>query len=292
MRDLTFGAAHQACRGIPCTCRRCKSDLAAARQFDRLLWTQLSDRQGLLKQLTSLQVLIEGLDPYFLEELPNLHTLTLVIATAAALPKLEMIVPMAKVSELSVMAMCVVGRKPTARLLSNIDVERLHVRGPCDLQFHIRMSGLKHLTVKPLDEGTEYGQDHAGGMPCKFASQARLALSVSQIKLNDYLTRPSIRYFAPLCMLFCRTLHGVGQCSVDVRAILQGHCPNIQTFCGINLREASGKIKSKQQVRKLLHKDYVAHGGAMELGLWSKRYWRGRAVVMAKVNIFNVCAMM
>ena len=95
-----------------------------------------------------------------------------------------------------------------------------------------------------------------------------------------------------LLTLFCRTLHGVGQCSVDVRAILQGHCPNIQTFCGINLREASGKIKSKQQVRKLLHKDYVARGGAMELGPWSKRYWRGRAVVMAKVNIFNVCAMM
>ena len=170
LRDLTLGAAHQACRGIPCTCRRCKSDLAAARQFDLLLWRQLSDQQGLLKQLTSLEVLIDDLDPYFLEELPNLHTLTLVIATAAALPKLEMIVPMAKVSELSVMAMCVVGRKPTPRLLSNIDVERLHVRGPCDLQFNIRMSGLKHLTVKPLDEGTEYGQDHAGGMPCKFAS--------------------------------------------------------------------------------------------------------------------------
>jgi len=268
LRDLTLGAAHQACRGIPCNCKRCKSDIAAARHFDLLLWTQLSDQQGLLKQLTSLQVLIDDLDPYFLEELPNLHTLTLVIATSAALPKLEKIVAIAKVSELSVMAMCVVGRKPSARLLSNAYVKRLHVRGPCDLQFHVRMSGLQHLTVKPLDEGTEYGQDFAGGMPCKFAALAR-------------------------------ALHGVGQCSVDVRAILQGHCPNIQTFCGINLREASGKIKSKQQVRKILHKDYVARGGAMELGLWSKRYWRGRAVVMAQGrrrrlfdNIFNVCAMM
>ena len=102
------------------------------------------------------------------------------------------------------------------------------------------------------------------GMPCP------------DTRINDYFTRSSIRYFAPLCTLFCRALHGVGQCSVDVRAILQGHCPNIQTFCGINLREASGKIKSKQQVRKILHKDYVARGGAMELGLWSKRYWRGK----------------
>ena len=177
LRDLTLGAAHQACRGIPCTCRRCKSDLAAARQFDLLLWRQLSDQQGLLKQLTSLEVLIDDLDPYFLEELPNLHTLTLVIATSAALPKLEKIVAIAKVSELSVMAMCVVGRKPSARLLSNSYAKRLHVRGPCDLQFHVRMSGLKHLTVKPLDEGTEYGQDLAGGMPCKFAAQSRYALS-------------------------------------------------------------------------------------------------------------------
>ena len=174
LRDLTLGAAHQACRGIPCSCRKCKSDLAAARRFDLLLWTQLSDHQpGLLKQLTSLQVLIDDLDAYFLEELPSLHTLTLVIATSAALPKLEKIVAIAKVSELSVMAMCVVSRKPSARLLSNTFVKRLHVRGPCDLQFHVRMSGLQHLTVKPLDEGTEYGQDLAGGMPCKFAAQAR-----------------------------------------------------------------------------------------------------------------------
>jgi len=270
LRDLTLGAAHQACRGIPCSCRKCKSDLSAARRFDLLLWTQLSDQHpGLLKQLTSLQVLIDDLDAYFLEELPSLHTLTLVIATSAALPKLEKIVAIAKVSELSVMAMCVVSRKPSARLLSNTFVKRLHVRGPCDLQFHVRMSGLQHLTVKPLDEGTEYGQDLAGGMPCKFAAQAR-------------------------------TLHGVGQCSVDVRAILQGNCPNIQTFCGINLREAaSGKIKSKQQVRKLLHKDFVAHGGGLNLGLWSKSYWRGRALVMAESrkrsfnwNFHNMCAMM
>ena len=129
-----------------------------------------------------------------------LHTLTLVIATSAALSKLEKIVAIAKVSELNVMAMCVVARKPSARL----------------------------------------------------------------------------------------------------GAILQGHCPKIQTFCGINLREAaSGKIKSKQQVRKLLHKDFVAHGGGLNLGLWSKSYWRGRALVMAESrkrsfnwNFHNMCAMM
>ena len=173
LRDLTLGAAHHACRGIPCTCRRCKSDLAAARRFDLLLWNQLSHQQGLLSKLTSLQVLVDDLDPYFLEELPNLHTLTLVIATSAALPKLEKIVTISKVTELSVMAMCVVGRKPSARLLSNIYVKRLHVRGPCDLQFHVRMSGLQHLTVKPLDDGIEYGQEFADGYPWKFASQPR-----------------------------------------------------------------------------------------------------------------------
>ena len=109
-------------------------------------------------------------------------------------------------------------------------------------------------------------------------------------KLFNLIFHPSLHNIE-----FRRTLHGVGQCSVDVRAILQGHCPNIQTFCGINLREASGRIKSKQQVRKLLHKDYVARGGAMELKLWSKKYWRGRAVVMAqgrRRRLFDVCAMM
>ena len=190
LRDLTLGAAHQACRGIPCTCRSCKSDLAAARRFDLLLWTQLSDKQGLLKQLTSLEVLIDDLEPYFLEEVPNLHTLTLVIATSAALPKLEKIVAIAKVSELSVMAMCVVGRKPSARLLSSACVQRLHVRGPCDLQFHVRMAGLQHLTIKPLDEGTEYGQDLAGGMPCKFASQARFALSGYPNRISSMIISP------------------------------------------------------------------------------------------------------
>ena len=94
-----------------------------------------------------------------------------------------------------------------------------------------------------------------------------------------------------------RTKHGVGQCCVDIRAILQGHCPNIKTFSGLSLRESSGRIKSKQQVRRLLHKDYLANGGALDLGQWSRGYWRGRNLTMAFVNgraIFpnNLCAMM
>ena len=177
MRDLTLGAAHQVCRGIPCTCRKCKSDLAAAKQFDLLLWDQLDTwtlgHQGLLAQLTSLEILIDDLDPYFQEELPNLHTLTLVLASSATLSKLEMIVSRSKVSELSVMAMCVIGKKPSPKLLRNSHVKILSVRGPCPLQFHLEMSSLEHLTVKPLDEGTEYGQELGGGMPCKFASGAR-----------------------------------------------------------------------------------------------------------------------
>ena len=92
-----------------------------------------------------------------------------------------------------------------------------------------------------------------------------------------------------------RAKHGVGQCCVDIRAILQGHCPNIKTFSGLSLRESSGRIKSKQQVRRLLHKDYLANGGADDLGQWSRGYWRGRNLTMAHhgfPNLFNLCAMM
>ena len=91
-----------------------------------------------------------------------------------------------------------------------------------------------------------------------------------------------------------RVKHGVGQCCVDIRAILQGHCPNIKTFSGLSLKESSGRIKSKQQVRRLLHKDYLANRGALDLGQWSRGYWRGRNLTMAFVNVdlFNLCAMM
>ena len=92
-----------------------------------------------------------------------------------------------------------------------------------------------------------------------------------------------------------RAKHGVGQCCVDIRAILQGHCPNIKTFSGLALRESSGRIKSKQQVRRLLHKDYLANGGALDLGQWSRGYWRGRNLTMAHHGfpyLFNLCAMM
>ena len=40
-------------------------------------------------------------------------------------------------------------------------------------------------------------------------------------------------------------------------------------------------MKSKQQVKKLLHEDYIANGGALGLTEWSKGYWRGRNLNMA-----------
>ena len=109
-------------------------------------------------------------------------------------------------------------------------------------------------------------------------------------------TQPS----GPLCLWQCfiylsRAKHGVGQCCVDIRAILQAHCPNIKTFSGLSLRESSGRIKSKQQVRRLLHKDYLANGGALDLDQWSRGYWHGRNLTMAHHGfpyLFNLCAMM
>ena len=40
-------------------------------------------------------------------------------------------------------------------------------------------------------------------------------------------------------------------------------------------------MKSKQQVKKLLHEDYIANGGALGLSEWSKGHWRGRNLNMA-----------
>ena len=102
--------------------------------------------------------------------------------------------------------------------------------------------------------------------------------------LAIFLHRPGIANIESILWFIClffRARHGVGQCCVDIRAILQGHCPNIKTFCGLILRESSGRMKSKQQVKKLLHEDYVASGGALGLTEWSKGYWRGRNLNMA-----------
>ena len=81
--------------------------------------------------------------------------------------------PQVKAPELTVKAMCVVKKKPSPRLLYNTSVKKLHVRGPCDLQFHVQMPKVEHILVKPLDVGSEYGQVLEGGMPCEFSAQSR-----------------------------------------------------------------------------------------------------------------------
>ena len=80
--------------------------------------------------------------------------------------------PLVRVSELTVMAMCVL-KRPSKRLLFNAHVKRLHVRGPCDLQFHVQMPNLEHITVRPLDQGTEYGHVQGGDLPCRFSGPPR-----------------------------------------------------------------------------------------------------------------------
>jgi len=250
LQELTLGAADRACTGIPCICDKCKEEVSSAKIFDRHLLLQLG--QGLSRQLRSLKVLVDDLYlPSILKNIrsPCLQSLTIVISASSTLCKLEKILPLVRVSELTVMAMCVLKRS-SKRLLFNAHVKRLHVRGPCDLQFHVQMLNLEHITVRPLDQGTEYGHIHDGDLPCRFSGPPR-------------------------------SMHGVGQCCVDIRAILQGYCPNIKTFCGINLRGSAGKIKSKQEVRRLLHRDFIANGGALELKQWSKGRWRGRNLTMA-----------
>ena len=171
LQDLTLGAADQACRGIPCICRKCKSELAAAKRFDDCLLEQLGP--GQLSQLRSLQVLVDDIDNHFLRHLRNLESLTVIVSHSSALHKLERIVPQVKAPELTVKAMCIVKKKPSPRLLYNTSVKKLHVRGPCDLQFHVQMPKVEHIIVKPLDVGSEYGQEVEGGMPCQFSAESR-----------------------------------------------------------------------------------------------------------------------
>ena len=89
----------------------------------------------------------------------GLQSLTIIVSTLSALHRLERIVPLVKAPELTVKVLCVVNKKPSPRLLFNTAVKKLRVRGPCDLQFHVEMSQVEHILVKPLDEGTEYGQE-------------------------------------------------------------------------------------------------------------------------------------
>jgi len=253
LQDLTLGAADQAARGIPCTCGKCKIELNVAKNFDACFIEQLG--LGLMSHLRCLRfdiddIRIDNDDVLQLIRGGGLQSLTIIVSTLSALHRLERIVPLVKAPELTVKVLCVVNKKPSPRLLFNTAVKKLRVRGPCDLQFHVEMSQVEHILVKPLDEGTEYGQESGEGMPCNFSAQARAR-------------------------------HGVGQCCVDIRAILKGHCPNLKTFCGLSLRESSGRMKSKQQVKKLLHEDYIANGGALGLSEWSKGHWRGRNLNMA-----------
>ena len=147
LQELVLCAADRACTGIPCICDKCKEELGSAKIFDRHLLLQLG--QGLSRQLRSLKVLVEDLYlPSILKNIRSrsLQSLTIVISASSTLCKLEKILPLVRVSELTVMAMCVLKRS-SKRLLFNAHVKRLHVRGPCDLQFHVQMLNLEHITL-------------------------------------------------------------------------------------------------------------------------------------------------
>ena len=176
LQDLTLGAADQAARGIPCTCGKCKSELTAAKSFDACFIEQLG--LGLMSHLRSLRFDIDDIrididDVLQLLRGGGLQSLTIIVSTSSALYRLERIVPLVKAPELTVKVLCVVNKKTSPRLLFNTAVKKLRVRGPCDLQFHVEMSQVEHILVKPLDEGTEYGQESGEGMLCNFSAQAR-----------------------------------------------------------------------------------------------------------------------
>ena len=136
-------------------------------------------------------------------------------------------------------------------------VERLHIIGPCSLQFRPVMKNLKEVKVSPIQGNTS-------------------ACTLSKIREEN------------------RLMHTPGMCCMDVRALWH-RCPMVTSFFDISLK-AHGKwhrddpqsrrrevLFEKQSYpqwmatcRKTFFKDYVNRGGHLNLKSWAKSHWNGR----------------
>ena len=131
-------------------------------------------------------------------------------------------------------------------------VERLHIIGPCSLQFRPVMEGLKEVKVSPIQGRTT-------------------ACTLPNIAEED------------------RVSHRPGMCCIDVRALWH-KCPMVTTFFDISLTAHGSWSGDKAQVvfdeqnypqwtstcMKAFFKDYVRRGGQLDLKSWVKTHWNSR----------------
>ena len=135
-------------------------------------------------------------------------------------------------------------------------VERLHIIGPCSLQFRPVMEGLKEVKVSPIQGNTA-------------------ACTLPNIPEKE------------------RVKHRPGVCCIDVRA-LWCKCPMVTSFYDISLKPHGNWCGDESQSRpavsfdeqsfpqwmstckKAFFKDYVNRGGQLDLKSWAKTHWNAR----------------
>ena len=131
-------------------------------------------------------------------------------------------------------------------------VERLHIIGPCSLQFRPVMEGLKEVKVSPIQGRTT-------------------ACTLPNIAEED------------------RVMHRPGMCCIDVRGLWR-KCPMVTSFFDISLKAHGNWSGDKAQVvfdeqsypqwtstcKKAFFKDYVRRGGQLDLKSWAKTHWNSR----------------
>ena len=138
-------------------------------------------------------------------------------------------------------------------------VERLHIIGPCSLQFRPVMESLKEVKVSPIQGNTA-------------------TCTLPKIPEED------------------RAMHRPGICCMDVRALWR-QCPMVTSFFDISLKAHGNwrRVRDDPQsgrravlfyeqsypqwmatCKKTFFKDYVRRGGQLELKSWAKTHWNGR----------------
>ena len=138
-------------------------------------------------------------------------------------------------------------------------VKKLHIIGPCSLQFRPDMESLKEVTVSPIQGETA-------------------ACTLLHVPEED------------------RMMHRQGICCMDVRALWR-KCPKVTKFNRIPLK-VQGKLRRVgargrrwgivfnslgesfpkwiSASKKAFFKDYKRRGGQLDVAAWGKKYWNSR----------------
>ena len=151
LRQVTFAAASILLGSpTPCSCSRCRTELAAAGLFDLALLNKI-EQGGLGDRISRIELLVDDISADFLDSFPNLLQLVLLASTSKSLDKLVSLVRRVRAAFLEVRVVSRVGRRPRPRLLINNCIKKLRLLAPCSLQFYLSMARLQELEVQCQD---------------------------------------------------------------------------------------------------------------------------------------------